>query len=87
LLTAKEISQFESSPCISCGRCIAACPMNLMPAELSQFCEAEDFESAAANRVMDCMECGCCAFSCPAHRPLVQHFRTAKAFLRAQPKK
>jgi len=87
LLTAKEISQYESAPCISCGRCIAACPMNLMPAELSQFCEAEDFESAAEHRVMDCMECGCCAFSCPAHRPLVQHFRTAKAFLRAQPKK
>ena len=26
-----------------------------------------------------CMECGCCSFICPAHRPLVQTNKLAKA--------
>jgi electron transport complex protein RnfC len=53
--------------------------MNLMPNELSQFLEAEDYEAAEEYSVMDCIECGCCAFECPAHRPLVQHMRRGKA--------
>ena len=53
--------------------------MNLVPSELSQFLEAEDYEAAEADHVMDCIECGCCAFACPAHRPLVQHMRAGKA--------
>ena len=28
-----------------------------------------------------CMECGCCSFSCPARRPLVQVNKLAKAML------
>ena len=53
--------------------------MNLMPCELSQFLEAEDYDAAEEYSVMDCIECGCCAFECPAHRPLVQHMRQGKA--------
>jgi predicted aldo/keto reductase-like oxidoreductase len=34
--------------------------------------------------VMDCMECGSCAYVCPDHRPLVQNMRRAKAELRKQ---
>ena len=33
---------------------------------------------------MDCIECGCCDYVCPSAIPLVQHFRFAKAELRAQ---
>ena len=29
-----------------------------------------------------CMECGSCAFSCPAGEPLVQHMRLAKEIMR-----
>jgi len=29
------------------------------------------------------MECGCCAYICPAHRPLVQTNKLAKAKLAA----
>ena len=32
--------------------------------------------------LMDCFECGSCSFVCPAHIPLVQQFRTAKAAVR-----
>ncbi len=78
-LGRREVSTFTSMPCISCGRCVDACPMDLLPNELSQMLEAEDFEAGETLHVMDCIECGCCAFACPAHRPLVQHMRQGKA--------
>ena len=53
--------------------------MTLLPCELSQALEAEDYELAETLNVMDCIECGCCAFVCPARRPLVQHMRGGKA--------
>jgi electron transport complex protein RnfC len=37
---------------------------------------------AAEQHLMDCFECGSCSFVCPAHIPLVQHFRVAKAAVR-----
>ena len=32
---------------------------------------------------MDCIECGCCAYTCPASVPLVMAFRSAKQQIRA----
>ena len=37
--------------------------------------------------VMTCMECGCCAFSCPAGRRLVQAIRLGKSYVRRAAKK
>lgn len=87
VLAADRVGEFTSMPCISCGRCVDACPIRLMPAELSQMLEAEDYEAAAGYGVADCIECGCCAFVCPAHRPLVQHARRGKAWVAAQRRK
>ncbi len=84
LLSPARVRQFTSQPCISCGRCLDACPMRLMPAELSQLIEADDVDGAERFCVMDCFECGSCAFVCPAHRPLVQHMRRAKALIVAR---
>ena len=79
LLASDEISQYTSSACIRCGRCVDTCPMSLMPGTLSAQIENERFDLAENWNVMDCIECGCCAYVCPAHRPLVQHMRRAKA--------
>lgn len=84
LLTAKRVSTYTSQACISCGRCVEACPMRLAPSELSQFIEADDIEGAEQNALMDCIECGSCAFVCPAHRPLVHHMRRGKAAVMAK---
>ena len=68
----------KSLPCIRCGRCIKACPMNLTPLYFDmytrscRFCELEKFH------IMDCTECGACAYVCPSHIGLVQSIRTAK---------
>jgi electron transport complex protein RnfC len=32
--------------------------------------------------MMDCIECGCCAYTCPASVPLVLAFRSGKQILR-----
>ncbi len=78
LLSASEISQYQSKSCIRCGRCNDTCPMQLMPGILSVQIENESFDLAEHWHVLDCMECGCCAYVCPAGRPLVQHLRRAK---------
>ena len=31
---------------------------------------------------MECMECGCCSYVCPAHRPLVQTNKLGKQMLK-----
>jgi electron transport complex protein RnfC len=58
--------------------------MSLIPSELSQFIEADDIDGAEEIALMDCIECGSCAFACPAHRPLVQHMRRGKAAVMAK---
>ena len=83
-LTQARVANYTSQACISCGRCVEACPMRLIPSELSQFIEAEDVASAEQIGLMDCVECGSCAYVCPAHRPLVHHFRRGKGVVLAK---
>lgn len=77
----------EPSNCIRCGRCVQACPMELIPCKLHSLAnrhELEDFESFNG---LDCIECGCCTFICPAKNHLVQSIRTAKRAVIANKKK
>lgn len=70
-------------PCINCGYCIDACPLSLNPAKLGLLALNQRFDDMATDyHLMDCFECGSCAYVCPAHIPLVQRFRGAKSFLR-----
>ena len=82
-----EAKMYETTDCIRCGRCVAACPMNLMPTKLEKAAQKKDVEALNALDVMTCMECGCCAFSCPAGRRLVQSIRMGKAYVRKAGKK
>ncbi|MBO4647711.1 MAG: electron transport complex subunit RsxC [Lentisphaeria bacterium] len=87
LLAADEVRQFEAGPCLSCGRCVDACPMRLLVSTLSKVCENERYDLADENYVMNCLECGICTYVCPAGRPNVQHFRRAKAEIKAMKRK
>ena len=77
----------QPTACIRCGRCVAACPMELMPTKLEQAAERKDVDALNALNIMTCMECGCCAFSCPAGRRLVQAIRLGKSYVRRAAKK
>ncbi|MET0047206.1 MAG: electron transport complex subunit RsxC [Sedimenticola sp.] len=65
-------------PCIRCGQCAAACPVQLLPQQMYWYAKAKDLEKAQEYNLFDCIECGCCSHVCPAHIPLVQYFRYAK---------
>lgn len=70
-------------PCIRCGYCLDACPMFLDPAMLGALARGEEFGRMRDEfHLLDCFECGACSFVCPAHIPLAQQFRVAKAALR-----
>ncbi|MBQ8533390.1 MAG: electron transport complex subunit RsxC [Clostridia bacterium] len=87
ILNKADATKKEESACIRCGRCVSACPMNLMPTLIERLASINDVESLDRIGVTVCMECGCCAFNCPASRPLVQYMRNAKAVYRKGIKK
>jgi electron transport complex protein RnfC len=66
-------------PCIRCGECMDACPINLLPQQMYWHAQAHEYEKVEKLNVFDCIECGCCSFVCPSHIPLVQYYRHAKA--------
>lgn len=78
----REAALRQPTACIRCGRCVAACPMHLMPTKLEQAVERQDVEALQSLDIMTCMECGCCSFSCPAGRRLVQAIRLGKNYVR-----
>ena len=81
-LTKKETSLMQPSPCINCGRCARACPMNLMPMYIDFYTLAGDYDTAVKYGALNCFECGSCAFSCPAKRAIVQSVRLCKKKLK-----
>jgi electron transport complex protein RnfC len=81
-LDESEARSMEPTACIRCGRCVNACPMNLMPTKLEDAVTYRNVEALKQFSVMTCMECGCCSFVCPANRKLVQSMRIGKSILR-----
>lgn len=79
----KDAAPHPFSPCIRCGRCVAACPLNLSPCEVENAYDRKDMPLLAALKVNLCMECGCCSYVCPSSRPLVHTHRLAKPLLAA----
>ncbi|MFP3958885.1 MAG: electron transport complex subunit RsxC [Spirochaetaceae bacterium] len=81
-LTPREVNEAPRTPCINCGRCVAACPMGLQPTTLFKYIDHEQYASAESLGLMDCIECGACGYVCPAHIPLVQGLRIGKRLAR-----
>lgn len=78
LIPAEEAVRSESSLCIRCARCVAVCPMGLSPYLLEKLANRNNFERLEAEAVYDCMECGCCSYSCPSAIPLLDYIRYGK---------
>ena len=78
----KEATPPKTTPCIRCGACLNHCPLRLDPREIARAYKLGSVEDLQTLHVDLCMECGCCSYICPAHRPLVQTNKLAKALLR-----
>ena len=78
IMNRKEAKRGEAQTCIRCAKCVSACPMGLEPYLLGALSENGDFETMEKERIMDCIECGSCQFTCPANRPLLDYCRLGK---------
>lgn len=78
VMTEKEAHRAEPDPCIRCAKCVGACPMGLEPFLLAQLSSQHMWDEAEHEAIVSCIECGSCAFTCPSHRPLLDHIRLGK---------
>jgi electron transport complex protein RnfC len=78
VLTESEAVAREEEPCIKYTHCIDHCPMGLLPTILARLVKAERWDSLKDYGVMDCIECGCCAYVCPSKIPLVHLMKLGK---------
>lgn len=86
-LTHDQVSEKEEGPCINCGRCVDACPGRVVPSRLADFAARGDKESFQKWNGMECCECGCCSFVCPAKRQLTQQIKSMRKMVLADRKK
>lgn len=86
-LTHDDVSAMEPGPCINCGRCVEVCPGRIIPSKLADYAEHYDEEAFLKFDGMECCECGCCSFICPAKRPLTQEIKSMRKMLLAKKKK
>ncbi|HRC81964.1 MAG TPA: electron transport complex subunit RsxC [Sedimentibacter sp.] len=87
VLNKKEAEVPEPSNCILCGKCVDACPVNLMPYKISRFSLLRNFDGADEYHATDCIECGACSYVCPAKRPLKESISVAKKEILTRRKK
>jgi len=86
-LTRDDVAAMEPSACINCGKCVEVCPGRVVPRKLADYAEHYDEEAFVKNNGMECCECGCCSFICPAKRPLTQVIKSMRKIQLAKKKK
>ena len=85
------IADMPASACINCGRCVEACPSLLVPSRLADYANQHRPRHFQEWNGLECVECGCCSYVCPAKRHLKQSIASYKksviAMNRAQAQK
>jgi len=54
--------------------------MDLLPLEYVKRVKKEEYASLSEFNIADCIECGCCAYSCPAKIPIVHYIKIGKNY-------
>ncbi len=85
-LTGKNIETLAARPCISCGACMRACSMRLVPARIVQNVGARNWEQAEKLGALDCTACGSCAYVCPSKINLVHYLKWGKSEIECRKK-
>jgi electron transport complex protein RnfC len=52
--------------------------MGLAPTQLMKYASFDHLQEAEDWGILDCVECGCCQYTCPANIPLVHWIRLGK---------
>lgn len=86
-MTKDEVAAMEPTACINCGKCVEVCPGRVVPRKLADYAEHYDEEAFMKNNGMECCECGCCSYICPAKRPLTQVIKSMRKMQLAKKKK
>lgn len=86
-LTKDDVSAMEPGPCINCGRCVEVCPGRVVPSRLADYAEHYEEEQFLKWNGMECCECGCCSYICPAKRPLTQSIKSMRKIILGKKKK
>jgi Na+-translocating ferredoxin:NAD+ oxidoreductase subunit C len=72
-------SPFDAGqPCIRCGDCATACPVQLHPQHLLLQLRDGRLLEAERGGALTCIECGRCDIVCPSRIPLLQKYREVK---------
>ena len=87
VLTREAVDYGAEQQCVGCDKCLDVCPMFLMPNFIAKYARRGQWEMADKYGALDCFECGCCSYKCPARIPHVAYVRKAKAELAAAEKK
>ena len=73
--------KIESKNCISCGKCVEVCPMNLIPFDFSKYYEKGRYVKMLNANLFNCIECGACEYVCPSRVPLIESIKNGKEIL------
>lgn len=82
VLPRSESLRKTDGPCIRCSRCVNVCPMGLEPYLFMLQAGVRRWGDMSEHGVMNCLECGCCSYICPSHRPLLDMIKLGKQELR-----
>ena len=85
--THDEVAAFEPQACINCGRCVEACPEQLIPSRLAKFGLRGQMDEFEKWHGLECIECGSCSFACPSRRQVAQPIKTMKKLVLAEKRK
>jgi len=69
-------------PCIRCGECRLACPVQLNPEQLHWAAGSKGIQQSIDAGLSNCIECGLCDSVCPSRLPLLEQFRLEKQRVR-----
>jgi len=82
ILFFKNKISIKERTCINCGMCVDVCSLGLLPTKYAKYSKYDKMDEALEASIMDCTECGCCSYICPAKIEIVSWIKLLKNKIR-----